>query len=437
MKRSYIYLLSGFLLLLLFSFVFIQVRSPRFVWNRVSLSPTDEQPFGTCLFDSVLSRSLPAGYRVVNSSVADWAYKTRRDSGRHSILYLVDPDEGISKKEVSALFHLAQRGEQVLVAGTRLSLYLDTLDIQGAYRADSYLIPNSAVRNFRNKLTKTGGIPTQRILLPARGGYPSDTLHPVSVFGFSGILCDTSACQVEALAEMRDSFMIESYWSDSLYVGLVPVALKLRHGRGSIMLVSGLLPFTNYGMLDPQCRTIALRLVNELKNRPVVRIYSGNGSSFTPDRGFSWLSFIAAHPPLRRGWILFVTGAMLLLVVNARRRQRAIPVWRTERNATIELLTQHASLYRSRTDHAPLLARAYRAFAARLMTRYQIDVTDTEPLERRNQADRLAHYLDLNVSEVAARLHQLDTLRDADGPLTPRQFQRGMELMRQLTPLAD
>lgn len=433
MRRSSILYIIGFVAMLPLVFGLRQAGPRRYIWDRVSLAPNDDEPFGTQLFDCLMKRTLPAGYESEGKDITEWERQTRRDTTRRNVLITVNPDVywGDST-EIETVLRLAKRGDEVMIAGTDNNQLVRRLGFRIGLPDNAVPMANQAVKYFRSYLEGNGVAPLDKLSLPARKGYPGVKLKMIRLFGNRPILRDTLIYPSEVLATSS------SEGTKGTSDEGTPVAVKIHYGKGSITLVTALLPFTNYGITDESCRIYAMRLMNELKGRPVVRLYQPTatvGQGGTGGFAWAWLSFIADQPPLLWAWQLFVVGAVLLLTVNARRRQRAIPVWGKERNSTIELLTQHASLYRNRTDHRPLFERAYRAFAARLMREWHVDVADTEPVTRRDQASHLARYLGRPENEVAEELQQFDALsEDSTEPVSPTQYRRAMELMKKLAP---
>ena len=66
MNKRFLFFVAAFLV-----FVFIMEWSvpARFVWNP-TFNHRDEQPFGCAVFDSLMSRSVPAGYEVTKKTFA-------------------------------------------------------------------------------------------------------------------------------------------------------------------------------------------------------------------------------------------------------------------------------------------------------------------------------------------------------------------------------
>lgn len=399
-------------------FVAMQFAPRPYNWEE-SFSPRDAQPFGSLLFDSLMCASMPNGYEVKNMSV--YACSKENKTGRHNLLLVTKKDYSLPEADCKAMLDMARRGDNVMWVCASPDALADSLGYRvWNSRWFDYQEIKAEIKNYGHALCDT-------LFLPESEDYPACEIPVLSsMFGCS-LDCEDVGYDYEALAAYPVWDNIEDAYC------YTPVAIRVRYGRGNIYIVTAALCFTNYGMLDPHCRTFVLRMMNELSEYPVVRLYE-------PDEdeeyygAYGPLDFVYRNDCLRLAWQLFLAGAVLLLVVNARRRQRAIPLWEKSVNATADFLNQHASLYRKRTDHAPLLKRRYRAFSAELQRLWRVDVGETSPALWREEVRRLASCLGRPVSEVMSDLEELEVLRNWSEPVSPKMFRNAMELMQKLTP---
>lgn len=432
MKRSSALFTVGVTIFLVIVFFMMQFAPRQFSWEE-SYKHTDDQPFGAMFFDSLMQATMPHGYKVMNA----FADSLVKDSthGPHSVLYVLERYDYIIEEEVAALLKIAERGGRVMIVGSNTDEFSDTLGWD--YRSFSFF----NLKEIENSIKQWGEIPRDTLYLPAKGNYPACKL-PVMQEIVNTTL-EPSFTPYRRNKKMPD-YTILATWGSYIspaergsrwrsYYGTPPIAVRIAHGKGYVYLVTPAYCFTNYGVFDDNCRTFVMRMMNELKDYPVTRLRDIS-VDINEREALGPLDFLARTPAMRLGWQLLVMGALLLLVVNARRRQRAIPVWTKSVNATIDLITQHASLYRKRSNYAPLLMRKHRAFAALLQSTWRVDVDDTAPLVRREQANRLAHYLGRDAYEVARELEEIDLLRTPGGQVTLEDFKRAMELMQKLSP---
>lgn len=425
MKRTNLLFTLAVCAFLIVVFVAMRFAPKRYSWQE-TYSPTDSQPFGTLLFDSLMRKTMPNGYEVKYEDISQFA---KHDTlSRRSVLCIYPYDRCVSPEEVKCFLRMVARGDRVMLVAHVPDHTLDTLGID--WRNDSFF----NYQNVKKQISELGHVAYDTISLPRRNGYAACRVPIIAAMRGSLLKCDSLKYDYDVLATLhvwqnpKEASQVQKTFDNKL-----PIAIRVHFGRGYIYLVTPSLCFTNYGVLDANSRTFVLRMMNELKSYPVTHLCDKSAQEDgTEDYGA--LQFFVSRPALRFAWQLLVVGAVLLLVINARRRQRAIPLWGKSVNATIDLLTQHASLYRKRTDHAPLLMRKYRAYAAEMQRAWRVDVEDTTPAVRTEQARRLAQYLGRSAENVCEELSQLDYLRFVELKITPQMFRQAMELMQKLTP---
>ena len=144
----------------------------------------------------------------------------------------------------------------------------------------------------------------------------------------------------------------QSSLSDSIEV---PIAISYRIGEGELILVSAPLLLTNYSIISGEGWQIVGRLMNRLKDYPVIR--SESYMSATAATESSPFHVFLQQPPLR--WALYLSALTILVfcIFTARRRQRAIPVVDKPQNRNLEFVCLIGSLYWQQHDNAGLLAK--------------------------------------------------------------------------------
>lgn len=422
MKRSTLLFTFGVVAFLAMVLVLMIIGGARYSW-KLTLQPDDEQPFGACLFDSLMHVSLPQPYQARSATAAEWARRSDPHR-RQSVLYMGTGDNYISSTEVNALLAMAARGDRVMVVSMVPTELRDTLGYEtcGLQAWFDY-------RALRREMAQFGRQRLDTLRLEGRGAYPPAEVSWVEGFCSAGLRpLHSGAHEVTVLARFAERDSSTYYVGPEFHHAPLrePVAVRFSFGRGYVYVVTPVYPFTNYGVTDPACRTFILRMMDELKDYPVTRLYERRAAATA---GFAPLAFVLAHPPLRLAWWLVLAGAVLLLTVNARRRQRAIPVRRREVNDTIAYLTRWASLYRRGTDHQPLVEKAYRAFVRRMGETWRIDLTDSRREARTAQARLLATILHREASAIAADLWRIDDIRTATAPVTPAGYREALRLL--------
>jgi len=316
MKFSRVFALAvtAFLALVFFS----ELRAPkRFRWEP-TFGHADRQPFGCYVVDSVLSASLPRGYRVCSKTL----YQLQQQlSSPHGIIVIAE-QANLCPTDVRAALRLAARGHHLLVASSYVGPALeDSLQCHGGWSAPAYdLLQYVRAGNGRDT-----------IVFHVRSG---DSLQTSYTYYYYGALL------TRELLLMRDSSRCRmlsgppsSLPGDSLQRAY---AVGCDVGRGSITWVSTPLVMTNYGMLDGRNYEYVFRLLSQLHGLPTIRT-EAYGPAVQQARQTP-LRYLLSQRPLRWALYLALFTLLLALAFGCRRRQRVIPVVRPPRNELLEFV---------------------------------------------------------------------------------------------------
>lgn len=391
----------------------------------VSTRHTDSNPFGMELFDSVMSASLPKGYRYRRMTVEE---ACRTDSAGPVTLMYVTSFVLFNQDETRMLRDFVVRGNRLLVV-TDNQDYDDHLldksyDIGRRLQVDFGNMGEFDFSDFKEALDKDSldsirWVADNRVF---RFPYPLLTRCL-----FSGSSANKVLATVEADVEDPE---------DSTVTHMrVPMLLQRRVGRGEVMLATGTFFFTNYGVLHPGLSPYIGRVMNLAADKPVVRF----SKSYTPIdnldgmRTESPLKFLLSNRPTRWALGLALAAIMLFFVFRARRRQRVIPVMPLPENKSVELAQVLGTIYYRRGDHRDLLNKKFRFFAYALRKRLFIDITDPEADEQ--SVATLSSVTGRPAQELKT---QLQTIRSAlksadDEQLDPKQLEQYIDFMNEIS----
>lgn len=447
MKGRTIYIIGVTVFLVVI--VLLTLKLPRpFVWQE-SYDTNDPQPYGSYVFDSLMRQSLPNGYTVTDKTLTQ--LRKEKVAPRNILFMACRLD--MDSLDMLSLQQLAEEGNRVMVATQYVAEYWLQRDLFKHYGV--YFMETG----YRSSWAVRGKVETRVISWPGdslyeRGTYQvyvplvdayllTDTLSTITELAHVSNDCRPDSANLEILRkgdeEEYDNIYSYSYpYSYSNHrIGYdyyeYPVAVSCRVGKGEIVFVSTPLLLTNYGILMPETRGYVLRLMNAMADRPVVRTtaynYVSDNSMAVQSDGAT--DFFLQHPPLRTALQLTGLLVLLLMVFKARRRQRAIPVYRAPANRTLEFVQLIGTLYYQRHDNHDLMKKKYRIFAETLRRRLVIDVmtakdeaADVEALAQRTHLDK--GYL----------THVLRSLRNAyfeDRQLGDVQMKRMIEQMNEIT----
>ncbi len=151
------------------------------------------------------------------------------------------------------------------------------------------------------------------------------------------------------------------------------VFIRLDHGAGHFYLCSVPLAFTNYYLLRPRTAGFA---AGALAYLPARTAWWDEYQKQGPLGEQSLLRVLLAHPALRAAYYLTLLGALLFVLVEARRRQRIIPTIKPLPNTTLLFTRTVAGLYQQGRNHAQIAEKKTGLFLDYLRTRFQEPTPD-------------------------------------------------------------
>jgi hypothetical protein len=200
------------------------------------------------------------------------------------------------------------------------------------------------------------------------------------------------------------------------------VLLRLDRGRGHVYLCTVPLAFSNYFVLPPKRREFALAALSYLPTgRPVWwDEYQKQGREGEQ----SVLRVLFSHPSLRTAYYLLWVTAVLFIFIEARRRQRIIPVLKPLPNTTLLFTRTVASLYQQGRNHQLIAEKKTALFLDYLRSRFHEpapDLADEDFRERlsqksgvpRTRVDELVRYINFARTAPAVTDRELLTLSRA------------------------
>ena len=168
------------------------------------------------------------------------------------------------------------------------------------------------------------------------------------------------------------------------------VFIRLDYGRGHFYVCSTPAAFANYYLLRTGGAGFAAAALAYL---PARRTWWDEYQKQGPVGEQSLLRVVFAHEALRVAYYLSLTGALLFVLVAARRRQRVIPTLRPLPNTTLLFTRTVAGLYRQGSSHALIAEKKVGLFRDYLRNRFQEtnpDFGDADFRERLSQKSGLA-----------------------------------------------
>ncbi|MFN0013216.1 MAG: DUF4350 domain-containing protein [Saprospiraceae bacterium] len=176
------------------------------------------------------------------------------------------------------------------------------------------------------------------------------------------------------------------------------------HGKGSFLLHTTPIAFSNYHLLKADSRRYTERVLAYLPEGQIYwdsysrvaeevsrRRNRSAGRSLPTDHP---LAYVLKNPPLAWAWYLLLGLAAAFLVFRARRRQRVIPVAGKNENSSYEFIGIIANLHFREKNYRYLCLQTMRLFLAHTRERYglvaQLDPSTLRPRYDSQYEQRLA-----------------------------------------------
>lgn len=335
-----------------------QYRMPRkFVWTP-TFSHTDKQPYGCYVFDSVLSVSLSHGYEVNRKTL----YQMKDDTCKRGILILVDNMNTWGKTEIGTMISLAEKGNKILLVSSGSNRLLeDTFDI---YMLNTYT--NMTIHQFVMQKKSRDTLV-----------WEADSVFDRHTYAFyppileSRIRKRSDSLPTRALTTVyprRDESGLLVRPDTAHTVLYVPI------GKGSVVMVTTPLAFTNYGILDKPNHEYVFRILSYIADLPVVRTEAY--MPFMDSKEQSPLRYFLSQPPLQWAVTLAFITVLVFMFFTAKRRQRIIPEVQKPANRNLEFVKLIGTLYYQKHDYRDLVLKKYAYFTEEMRRVLHVDLTD-------------------------------------------------------------
>ncbi|MDR2147279.1 MAG: hypothetical protein LBE91_12550 [Tannerella sp.] len=405
MKGSQLYfiILGAFVVLV---FLFELAAPKKFVWTP-TFDKNSREPFGSYVFDDVLSSSIP-DYKIMDST---FFQILEADSTISNTAFLLTEDYlSFSETDIAYMQKLLENGNQIMLCSENLYFEVnDTVRVDSERDYYYYKPLNSFIKE--NDKTRDS------IFM---GKDTTDFQDFYAVYPFThqsyiefllwvdSISTDTTYYENDSIAidtfSLGDWKKLAYYQADTLVRNKEnkPQALRIPHGKGELFVVSTSLMFTNFGVLDGDNAEYVFRLLSYMKGKPLIRLEAYGDHDTSPSTP---LRYLLVTPPLR--WAIYTVIVLLLLfmIFTAKRRQRVIPVVETPPNRALGFILLISNLSYQRHDNAEILKTKYSVFCSDVKRQTGIDLQDSR--DDNNELTRLAEKIGLPEDETAALVKEL------------------------------
>lgn len=146
--------------------------------------------------------------------------------------------------------------------------------------------------------------------------------------------------------------------------------IKIPHGKGFIYLHTEPLIFTNYYILQGKNDNFISAVLSYLpKNRETLWFLEEKREVKTE------LGVMLQYDSFRYAWWVFLSGLLLFVIFNIKRRQRIIPTIRPLENKSVEFIKSVSNLYLNEGDLRNIMNKKAQYFLYMVRTEFRLDTS--------------------------------------------------------------
>ena len=323
---------------LLTLFVLVQYNRPKVIDWSETLSKDDKIPYGCLLLFNEMSNYF-GGVTPTSSHIT--AYEHIRDSYRsNEVYFLVAATLDLNSADITALKNYVEGGNTVFIGAERLSKPLQ----------DSFQLHTYYFGNFFHG-TDSGSVNLSNPALHARKDY---TLRKNTLESYFSRF-DTASTTVLGVNHAG-----------------APNFIRLKLGKGFIYLHAAPEVFSNFFLLKDDNIAYIDRVLSYLPEHPTAVIWdeyykSGKREPGTP------LRVILSRADLRWAFYLSLLGIALFVLVQAKRKQRIIPVVAPPKNDSKIFVETVSRVYLNQKNHRLIAEKKIGYWLEHLRSHFQLN----------------------------------------------------------------
>lgn len=187
--------------------------------------------------------------------------------------------------------------------------------------------------------------------------------------------------------------------------------------------------FTNYQLLKSKNTNYINKLLSTLPTRVVKKmeqdflntntvvsidntpyVYFESNHKASSELINSPLRFIKAQKELNWAWKLILIGFAIFFIINAKRKQRIVPILPKVRNTSLEFVETVATLYEEADNFQPIIQQKIHIFHKNIRNRYNI-VTDSTNTKLASQLSKKSGY---ELSKTKELIRFMNTIKNRE-----------------------
>lgn len=333
--RDWKYIAYLTLLVVLLATLFLS-KSKQYDWT-VTLSHDDKDPYGTYAFNQVLPTVVTSP--VINSYQTLYELKDSLSSGENIIV--IASSFGPAQEDTEVLLNFIKEGGSALISANYFfGVFADTL---GLTTRDFYFEGENTL-----ELNDTTSL-----------HFVSPIMDSTRQFHFRMSNMNQYISDVDS-AEATTLIKNDNHQ---------PVAVKIKLGKGLLLVNCTPMAFTNIHLLNAQNHEFVSALLSYLPPVKTTRTeyyHVGRMETATP------LRFVLTNEPLRWAYYLTIISLLLFMIFEAKRKQRIIPVIKPLQNSTLEFVATIGNLYYQQGDHKNIAEKKIQFFFEQIRQHYWV-----------------------------------------------------------------
>lgn len=148
--------------------------------------------------------------------------------------------------------------------------------------------------------------------------------------------------------------------------------IKVPYKEGYFYLHTQPASFTNYHLLKDNHFKYTEKILSYIPEGNLFWLVKDQNGEIASD---SPLRYVLSQPALKWAWLLFLSGMLLFIIFNAKRKQRIVPILKPLANTTVDFTKTIGNLYYQEGDHQNIINKKIIYFFEKIRNEYLIDTT--------------------------------------------------------------
>lgn len=323
-------------------YLLFKLFSPRELDWTVTFNARDKNPFGGYVLHELIDDIFPDGdvhhsYRTI--------YELYDSIDKPVSFLSVSSNFGAASEDVDALLGNIEKGGHAFISAQYI--YGALADTLGVETSDYYFDGESFADYMNRNDTASLSFSNARLDPSRMYMYPRNNIHQyIKLF-------DSTRCMVVAVNDLG-----------------LPVTIRTKWGKGSLILNSTPLTFSNAYLLSGENPDFIAKSLSYLPPGDLIwteYYHAGRAEVQSP------LRYILTTEPLKWAYYLTIASILLFMFFEAKRKQRIIPVIKPLANTSLEFVNTIGNLYLQNGDHKDIAEKKIAFFLEQIRAKYWLN----------------------------------------------------------------